>query len=114
MKSASGAQASLAACVAGLLGAAGNAHADAIGDAAAKLSKAAYPFMKERGVLNTLTEIDGIFKSTRRGKGKGRHKQRAGPRKLKNGNAAVKSKPGTSLAARAKDIAKGTSLADVD
>merc|ERR1711874_442941 len=28
-------------------GAAGNAHADAIGDAAAKLSKAAYPFMKE-------------------------------------------------------------------
>merc|ERR1719335_1174400 len=26
---------------------AGNAHADAIGDAAAKLSKAAYPFMKE-------------------------------------------------------------------
>lgn len=69
---------------------------------------------KERGVLNTLTEIDGIFKSTRRGKGKGRHKQRAGPRKLKNGNAAVKSKPGTSLAARAKDIAKGTSLADVD
>ena len=29
------------------LGAAGAAHADAIGDAAAKLSKAAYPFMKE-------------------------------------------------------------------
>merc|ERR1711972_272300 len=28
-------------------GAAGDAHADAIGDAAAKLSKAAYPFMKE-------------------------------------------------------------------
>merc|ERR1719461_1897346 len=39
--------ASLAACAAGLLGATGNAHADAIGDAAAKLSKAAYPFMKE-------------------------------------------------------------------
>merc|ERR1711988_513671 len=36
-----------AACVAAVLGAAGNAHADAIGDAAAKLSKAAYPFMKE-------------------------------------------------------------------
>merc|ERR1712061_107566 len=32
---------------AALLGAAENAHADAIGDAAAKLSKAAYPFMKE-------------------------------------------------------------------
>merc|ERR1712224_712198 len=30
-----------------VLGAAGNANADAIGDAAAKLSKAAYPFMKE-------------------------------------------------------------------
>merc|ERR1712178_486921 len=30
-----------------LLGAAENAHADEIGDAAAKLSKAAYPFMKE-------------------------------------------------------------------
>merc|ERR1712060_359915 len=30
-----------------LFGAAENAHADAIGDAAAKLSKAAYPFMKE-------------------------------------------------------------------
>jgi len=29
------------------LGVAGSAHADAIGDAAAKLSKAAYPFMKE-------------------------------------------------------------------
>jgi len=29
------------------LGVAGTAHADAIGDAAAKLSKAAYPFMKE-------------------------------------------------------------------
>jgi hypothetical protein len=28
-----------------VLGAAGNAHADAIGDAAAKLSMAAYPFM---------------------------------------------------------------------
>jgi len=40
-------QASLAACVATVLGAAENAHADAIGDAAAKLSKAAYPFMKE-------------------------------------------------------------------
>merc|ERR1719390_93204 len=46
-RAAHGAQASLAACAAGLLGAAGNAHADAIGDAAAKLSKAAYPFMKE-------------------------------------------------------------------
>merc|ERR1719337_496647 len=42
-----GAQASIAACVATVLGAAGNAHADAIGDAAAKLSKTAYPFMKE-------------------------------------------------------------------
>merc|ERR1712151_1385950 len=30
-----------------LFGAAENAHADEIGDAAAKLSKAAYPFMKE-------------------------------------------------------------------
>jgi hypothetical protein len=30
-----------------LLGGAGSAHADAIGDAAAKLSKASYPFMKE-------------------------------------------------------------------
>merc|ERR1719343_1144461 len=39
--------ASTAACAAALLGAAGDAHADAIGDAAAKLSKAAYPFMKE-------------------------------------------------------------------
>merc|ERR1719218_18834 len=47
MSSARSVQASLAACAAGLLGAAGNAHADAIGDAAAKLSKAAYPFMKE-------------------------------------------------------------------
>ncbi|CAK0882869.1 unnamed protein product [Prorocentrum cordatum] len=36
-----------AACAAAVLGAAGNAHADAIGDAAAKLSKAACPFMKE-------------------------------------------------------------------
>jgi len=36
-----------AACVATVLGAAGDAHADAIGDAAAKLSKASYPFMKE-------------------------------------------------------------------
>merc|ERR1712099_82077 len=41
------AQLSTAACAAALLGAADNAHADAIGDAAAKLSKAAYPFMKE-------------------------------------------------------------------
>merc|ERR1712083_169377 len=41
------AQLSTAACAAALLGAAENAHADAIGDAAAKLSKAAYPFMKE-------------------------------------------------------------------
>merc|ERR1712062_589004 len=40
-------QPSTAACAAALLGAAGNAHADAIGDAATKLSKAAYPFMKE-------------------------------------------------------------------
>merc|ERR1719380_320313 len=40
-------QASLAACAAAVLGAAGSAHADAIGDAAAKLSKAAYPFMRE-------------------------------------------------------------------
>jgi hypothetical protein len=40
-------QPSTAACAAALLGAAGDAHADAIGDAAAKLSKAAYPFMKE-------------------------------------------------------------------
>jgi len=46
-KHARGAQASIAACVATVLGAAGNAHADAIGDAAAKLSKTAYPFMKE-------------------------------------------------------------------
>jgi len=38
---------SATACAAALLGAAGNAHADTIGDAAAKLSKAAYPFMKE-------------------------------------------------------------------
>jgi len=38
---------STAACAAALLGAAGDAHADAIGDAAAKLSKAAYPFIKE-------------------------------------------------------------------
>merc|ERR1711912_144621 len=41
------AQVSTAACAAALLGAAENAHADAIGDAAGKLSKAAYPFMKE-------------------------------------------------------------------
>merc|ERR1712060_509366 len=41
------AQLSTAACAAALLGAAENAHADVIGDAAAKLSKAAYPFMKE-------------------------------------------------------------------
>merc|ERR1712176_223156 len=41
------AQLSTAACTAALLGAAENAHADAIGDAAGKLSKAAYPFMKE-------------------------------------------------------------------
>jgi len=37
----------VAACAATVLGAASSAHADAIGDAAAKLSKAAYPFMKE-------------------------------------------------------------------
>merc|ERR1712228_674199 len=41
------AQLSTAASAAALFGAAENAHADAIGDAAAKLSKAAYPFMKE-------------------------------------------------------------------
>merc|ERR1712014_325763 len=41
------AQISSAASAAALFGAAENAHADAIGDAAAKLSKAAYPFMKE-------------------------------------------------------------------
>merc|ERR1711972_661540 len=46
-KSLRSAQLSTAACAAALLGAADNAHADAIGDAAAKLSKAAYPFMKE-------------------------------------------------------------------
>merc|ERR1712032_1712421 len=40
------AQLSTAACAAALLGAADNAHADAIGDAAGKLSKAAYPFTK--------------------------------------------------------------------
>lgn len=39
--------ASFAACMAAVLGAAGDARADAIGDAAAKLSKASYPFMKE-------------------------------------------------------------------
>jgi hypothetical protein len=38
---------SSAASAAALLGVAGNAYADEIGDAAAKLSKAAYPFMKE-------------------------------------------------------------------
>jgi len=36
-----------AACVAALAGAGSNAHADAIGDAAARLTTAAYPFMKE-------------------------------------------------------------------
>jgi len=41
------AQLSTAASAAALFGAAENAHADAIGDSAAKLSKAAYPFMKE-------------------------------------------------------------------
>merc|ERR1711988_310475 len=41
------AQLSTAASAAAVFGAAENAHADAIGDAAAKLSKAAYPFMKE-------------------------------------------------------------------
>merc|ERR1711972_626219 len=45
--SARSAQLSTAACAAALLGAAESAHADAIGDAAGKLSKAAYPFMKE-------------------------------------------------------------------
>merc|ERR1719226_84511 len=39
--------AQLMASAAATLGAAGSARADAIGDAAAKLSKAAYPFMKE-------------------------------------------------------------------
>merc|ERR1712207_91458 len=47
VKSPHTAQLSTAACAAALLGAADNAHADAIGDAAGKLSKAAYPFMKE-------------------------------------------------------------------
>merc|ERR1711933_348678 len=47
VKSSPVAQLSTAACTAALLGAAENAHADAIGDAAGKLSKAAYPFMKE-------------------------------------------------------------------
>merc|ERR1712183_722684 len=46
-RSAGATPAALAACAASVLGAAGNAHADAIGDAAGKLSKAAYPFMKE-------------------------------------------------------------------
>merc|ERR1712047_167065 len=46
MGSTRAAQLSTAACAAALFGAE-NAHADAIGDAAAKLSKAAYPFMKE-------------------------------------------------------------------
>merc|ERR1712159_167455 len=46
-KSAGATRASLAACVATVLGAAGNAHADAIGDAAKTLSQKAYPFMKE-------------------------------------------------------------------
>merc|ERR1712066_641553 len=45
-KSTRAAQLTTAACAAALLGAE-NAHADAIGDAAGKLSKAAYPFMKE-------------------------------------------------------------------
>jgi hypothetical protein len=46
VKSTKAAQLSTAACAAALMGAE-NAHADAIGDAAGKLSKAAYPFMKE-------------------------------------------------------------------
>merc|ERR1712224_1187631 len=46
VKSTRAAQLSTAACAAAFFGAE-NAHADAIGDAAAKLSKAAYPFMKE-------------------------------------------------------------------
>jgi len=46
VKSTRAAQLSTAACAAALFGAE-NAHADAIGDAAGKLSKAAYPFMKE-------------------------------------------------------------------
>jgi len=47
VKSHGSAQVSSAACAAALLGSAQYAHADEIGDAAAKLSKAAYPFMKE-------------------------------------------------------------------
>jgi len=46
VKSTRATQLSTAACAAALFGAE-NAHADEIGDAAAKLSKAAYPFMKE-------------------------------------------------------------------
>merc|ERR1712224_126186 len=46
VKSTRAAQLSTAACAAAFFGAE-NAHADAIGDAAGKLSKAAYPFMKE-------------------------------------------------------------------
>lgn len=47
-----------AACAAALFGAAGNAHADAIGDAAAKVSKAAYPFMKEVNWNSNLYNIN--------------------------------------------------------
>jgi len=47
VKSHGSAQVSSAACAAALLGSAQYAHADEIGDAAATLSKAAYPFMKE-------------------------------------------------------------------
>merc|ERR1712004_686034 len=46
VKSTRATQLSTAACAAALFGAE-NAHADEIGDAAAKLSKAAYPFVKE-------------------------------------------------------------------
>jgi len=47
VKSSGSAQVSSAACAAALLGSAQYAYADEIGDAAATLSKAAYPFMKE-------------------------------------------------------------------
>jgi len=42
-----GTQASVGGCVAALLGAAGSAHADAISEAADRLAREAYPFMKE-------------------------------------------------------------------
>merc|ERR1739848_32920 len=52
------AQLSTAASAAALFGAAENAHADAIGDAAAKLSKAAYPFMKEVDWNSNLYQVN--------------------------------------------------------